>query len=123
MIAKLKEMQPSWSVNAPAMVIAKAYLEDAHYIPDTMAFFTKERERVFAKLRALGFTPLDTQANFYLLPVEDDGKLIAFMLSRGIVVRHTRNFMGLEGRYVRIAIKSEEKTRFYLQPWQNGEKP
>ncbi len=108
-IAKLKAMQPSWSVNAPAMAVAKTYLEDERYIADTMAFFVKERERVLGRLKTCGFAPVETMANFYLLPVEDDAVFIRFMLRRGLVVRHTRNFSGLDGNYVRIAIKSQEE--------------
>lgn len=124
LIAKLTAMQPSWSVNAPAMVIATAYLRDENYIADTMRYMEQERARVFRQLQHLGFRPQETKVNFYLLPVENDAAFIGFMLRHGIVVRHTRNFPGLDGNYVRIAIKSREENDHLLRAmkeWRNKE--
>ena len=38
-----------------------------------------------------------------------DEDFIRFMLERGIVVRHTRNFAGLDGKFVRIAARTKDE--------------
>ncbi len=114
LLGKLRQLQPSWSVNAPALAVAKAFLDDERYVENTKVFFREERERVLGGLRAMGYAPLPTLVNFFLLPTGDDLALIDFMLRRGLVLRHTRNFSGLDGAYVRVAIKSREENDILL---------
>jgi len=48
------------------------------------------------------------------MKVKDDESLIKFLLTKGIVIRHTRNFPGLEGKYVRITIKSIQEDNLLI---------
>ena len=45
---------------------------------------------------------------------ENDAELISFLLKKGIVVRHTRNFPGLDGKYIRIAARSSEENNIFI---------
>jgi histidinol-phosphate/aromatic aminotransferase/cobyric acid decarboxylase-like protein/imidazoleglycerol phosphate dehydratase HisB len=47
----------------------------------------EERERFAAGLRALGFAPLESHANFLYVPTDDADAIGATLLERGIVVR------------------------------------
>jgi histidinol-phosphate/aromatic aminotransferase/cobyric acid decarboxylase-like protein/imidazoleglycerol phosphate dehydratase HisB len=47
----------------------------------------EERERFAAGLRALGFAPLESHANFLYVPTDDADEIVAKLLKQGIVVR------------------------------------
>ena len=49
---------------------------------------------------------MPTCVNYFLMETGDDAGLMKFLLQKGIVVRHTRNFPGLDGKYVRIAART-----------------
>ncbi len=49
---------------------------------------------------------MPTSVNYFLMVTDNDEKLIHFLLGHSIVVRHTRNFPGLDGKYVRIAART-----------------
>ncbi len=49
-----------------------------------------------------------SEVNFYLLRdphLEDQFPFFEFLLKKGIIPRHTFNFPGLEGKWLRFAIK------------------
>ncbi len=113
-IEKIKTRQPTWSVNSIAQVVSLAYLNDFSFIEKTKNFYESERNRIFSELRYLGFEVLDSVVNFFVMKVSDDEDLIRFLLTKGIVIRHTRNFPGLDGNYVRITIKSKEENDYLI---------
>ena len=45
----------------------------------------------------------------------DQYPLFAFLLEKGIVPRHTFNFPGLEGRWLRFAIRTSEENRKLME--------
>jgi threonine-phosphate decarboxylase len=108
-IAQLKTRQPTWSVNAVAQAAALAFMKDAEFLQETRNFYAKETPRFIAKIESAGFKVLPTRTHFFLVEVADDRKMIRDLLKRGIVVRHTRNFPGLDGRYIRVATRMPEE--------------
>jgi len=102
-VDKLKLRQPTWSVNSFAQKAAAAYMRDNEFAAWTRAYYRQEVPRLMEGLQNAGYTVLPTCVNFFLLETADDEELMTYLLQRGIVVRHTRNFPGLDGRYIRIA--------------------
>jgi len=113
-IEKLKNRQPTWSVNSIAQIVSLSYLNDLEFIQKTKTYYEKERARLFQKLTELGFEVEPSFVNFFVMKVKDDESLIKFLLTKGIVIRHTRNFPGLEGKYVRITIKSIQEDNLLI---------
>lgn len=109
-IQRLKLRQPTWSVNSAAQAAAALFLRDEDYPRRTREFYSTETPRFIARIRDAGFNVCPTSVNFFLVKTEEDERLITFLLQRGLVVRHTRNFSGLDGKYVRVAT---------LQPHEN----
>lgn len=109
LIERLKARQPSWSVPNLAQQAALFYMKDETLAERTRLFYAAEMPRLIAAVEAAGFQTLPTSANFFLMETEDDEALIAFLLKKGVVVRHTRNFPGLDGRFVRIAARAPEE--------------
>jgi imidazoleglycerol-phosphate dehydratase / histidinol-phosphatase len=81
--AELNARQAPAPVSTVSAALALAALAD----PPDVAPVLEERERLAAGLRALGFAPLDSHANFLYVPVSDGEALGESLLRQGIVVR------------------------------------
>lgn len=109
MIDKLKSYQPEWSVNAIALEAGKECINESEYVKATQLYIQKERARLRDGLLAQ-YDLSDSQVNFYLLKdpaLHNQRALLIFLLKKGLVPRHTENFPGLDGEWLRFAIRSE----------------
>ena len=107
-IAAMRELQPSWSVNAVTQELALCFLRDYAFIERTRAFYCANTPEFMRMLRASGCDVMKSDVHYFLVRVDDDMKTIEHLLRAGIVVRHTRNFAGLDGKYIRIAARTSE---------------
>jgi threonine-phosphate decarboxylase len=114
-IARLKARQPTWSVNAVAQTAALTFLKDKEFIRKTRDFYARETPRFIAGIEKAGFAVLPTRTHFFLIQARDDRLLIPFLLERGVVVRHTRNFPGLDGKYIRASTRAPEENDFFIR--------
>lgn len=103
---RLRKRQPSWSVSGLAQQAALFFLADETLIGRTKEYYSTEMPRLISAVKEAGFSVQPTCVNYFLMSTDDDEKLIRFLLGRNIVVRHTRNFPGLDGKYVRIAART-----------------
>ena len=114
-IAALKKLQPTWSVNAIAQELALHFLNDEDFPERTRAFYREQTPRFIQAVRDSGFETVKSDVHYFLVRTDDDLKLIAHLLKAGIVVRHTRNFAGLNGQFIRIAAKLPEENTFLAE--------
>ena len=114
MTERLRRRQPSWSVSGLAQQAALFFLADATLPRRTKDYYAAEMPRLISAVNVAGFPTLPSCVNYFLAAVDDDEKFIRFLLERGIVVRHTRNFPGLDGRYVRIAARTRPENDILL---------
>ena len=114
-IEALKNFQPSWSVNAIAQALAIKFLNDKNFYDASRKFYKIHTPKFINDLRQSGFEAMNTSVNFFLMKVKNDFKIIKFLLKSGIVVRHTRNFPGLDGRYIRVATRTPEENNFFIE--------
>ena len=114
MTERLRRRQPSWSVSGLAQQAALFFLADATLLRRTKDYYAAEMPRLISAVNVAGFPTLPSCVNYFLAAVDDDEKFIRFLLERGIVVRHTRNFPGLDGRYVRIAARTRPENDILL---------
>lgn len=111
-IEKLTAYQSHWSVNTLAMLAGEECLSDDIFIEKTKEYIRHEREKLFSFFREEKFDVSRAKVNFYLLKdpeTSDQLPFFEFLLRKGIVPRHTVNFPGLEGRWLRFAIKSADE--------------
>ncbi|MGO2133066.1 MAG: threonine-phosphate decarboxylase CobD [Halomonas sp.] len=114
----LAERQMSWSVNALAKALVVPLLSDVDYAARTHAWLDTERSFP-ERLAKLGFVVPPSHANFYLLGDIGNGQtlpdaseaLMEFLLQRGFVARHTHNFAGLDGHWLRLALHESAANR------------
>lgn len=114
-VEKIKARQPEWSVSGLAQQAALWRAGDETLKARTREYYAREIPRLTAALREAGYAVRPTCANFFLVEAPDDEDLIRFMLERGIVVRHTRNFAGLDGKFVRIAARTKDENDLLIE--------
>ena len=118
LLDKLQSMQPHWNVNALALEAGKEALKDKDYVYQTKQYIQKERDRMMYELKKLGYLLSDSMVNFYLLrdpSFKNQSPLIMYLLKKGIVPRHTKNYPGLDGRWLRFAIRQQEENDVLLE--------
>ncbi|WP_075980465.1 threonine-phosphate decarboxylase CobD [Bacillus massilinigeriensis] len=107
-ILKIKAFQPHWSVNSVAMLAGELCIDNEVFQEKTKSYILKEKDKLFTYFESEGFDHSPSKTNYYILRdsrEEDQMPFFIFLLTKGIVPRHTRNFSGLEGRWLRFAIK------------------
>lgn len=114
-VKKINARRPEWSVSGLAQQAALHRAGDETLKSRTREYYAREIPRLTQALREAGFTVRPTCANFFLMEVSDDEDFIRFMLERGIVVRHTRNFAGLDGKFVRIAARTKDEDDLLIE--------
>lgn len=118
-IRQLRNYLPNWTVNSLAQAVGVRAVQDADYLQRTRSFVTQQREQLFCQLSSLpGLTIYPGEANFLLLrlhhPTLAAQQLADLALQRGIALRVCGNFSGLDGRYFRVAVRTEpEQQRLY----------
>ncbi|REB05934.1 threonine-phosphate decarboxylase [Sporosarcina sp. BI001-red] len=110
-IDTLKQSAPHWNINAIAAQLGTICLKQADYRQRAIRQATEERLKMTTFLTEHGCTVIDSVANFILFkpPVHIAAQnVFKSLLTQGIVVRHTENFKGLNGHWLRIGMKSAD---------------
>ncbi len=115
LINTLKKHQPTWSVNSVALSAAKKYLNDRKFLERTRQFYKSETKYLKKTIEKLGYEINDSDANFFLIKTFADIALIEFLLRKGVVVRHTRNYANLKGKYIRVSVKKRRDNKILIK--------
>jgi threonine-phosphate decarboxylase len=110
----LREQLPPWSVNALAQAAGLAALDDDDFLRRTYRWAEEERTFVCGRLAELPYLrPLESRTVFVLLRLHGctAAGLTAALAQRGLLVRDASNFVGLDGRHVRVSFRSPEDNR------------
>lgn len=112
LIMKISKHQPHWSINTIALLAGELCLHNEDYVKRTKFYISEERKRLFTFFKKNNFENTSSQVNFYLLRdpnLQEQTTFFEFLLHKGIIPRHTYNFPGLDGKWLRFAIKSKEE--------------
>jgi cobyric acid synthase CobQ/L-threonine-O-3-phosphate decarboxylase len=118
-IQRLKKRMPPWSANTLAQAAGAAALRDTAYGEETLRFATARRRELQTALGALPHLKVyPGEANFLLLrsenPTIDAPELARRLLAEGIAIRVCDNFVGLDHRFFRVAVRSEKENERLL---------
>ncbi len=118
-IANISKLQNPWSVNGLAQQIGLECLRNDEYVKQVQLYMKNERLHLFPLLNELGYEVSNSQVNFYLLKDKnkqrDSIELMKYLILNGIIPRHTYNFASLHGRYLRLAIRTQEDNKRLLK--------
>lgn len=118
LLLEISKSQPHWSVNAIALKAGTECLNAVHHPEQTCVYIEKERKRLFSFFQEIGFVHSPSAINFYLIrdpSWDSQQELFMYLLRKGLVLRHTYNFPGLEGKWLRAAVKKEEENQLLME--------
>lgn len=125
-ITVLKAEQIPWSVNSLADAIVPKLMEDRTFVEDTKKWLMSQTQFLFESLSSLNFYISRSRVNFYLLQDHQNKNrteaLFHYLFQHGILTRHTYNFKGLEGNFLRIAVRSKfenEQLLHVMKKWRD----
>ncbi len=106
----LNRVRPPFNANSLAQRAALAALGDDEHVAKSRAINAAGMEQVGNGLRALGATPIPSEANFLYFDVKRDGRQVfESLLREGIIVRH------IEGTMLRVTIGQPDENTAFLQ--------
>ncbi|QOR39478.1 threonine-phosphate decarboxylase [Billgrantia diversa] len=111
-VEQIARLQLPWSVNAVAAALVVPLLEDQDYLQRTQSWLDIERPWLQGELETQGLRVVPSCTNFLLL--QDGGArpmsaLLEHMARCGVLARHTYNFIGLDGAWLRVAVRSRQE--------------
>ena len=120
LVKKMEWGKDPWNVNLLAQKAGIAALADSQYQADTIACIHKEKFYLWQELQKInGIKAYEPTVNFILLDVAGSGftaeQFRQAMLAENILVRDCSNYPGLDGAYIRIAVKLREDNEILLR--------
>lgn len=102
----VKEAKEPWTVNTLAQIAGAVALDDKTYQSETLRTIATGKRALEEGFSRLSISYIPSAVNYYLLHMEKAQAAAAALRMRGILVRDCSNFSGLDGSYLRIAVKS-----------------
>jgi len=123
-IKYLEERSDPWRVNILAQLAGAVAVKDREYQIRTWKLLKGERAYLFEGLAFLpGLRPYRSEANFILVDIGlsgwKSGELTEALAQHKVLVRDCSNFPGLEGGYIRVAVKERESNTILLRLLKN----
>ncbi|EHJ92117.1 threonine-phosphate decarboxylase CobD [Vreelandella boliviensis] len=116
--------QPPWSVNHLAAELVAPLLADDAFARRTQRWLASERPRMAQALTELGLEVVPSHACFFLIRPGamheiSSAALFEQLLRQGVLVRHTHNFAGLHGGWLRVALRDVAANRRLISVLKN----
>jgi threonine-phosphate decarboxylase len=118
-VEKLAAFKEPWSVNTLAERAGAAALTDEAHARRSLRLMEKEKAFLYRGLGMVpGLRPYPPSANFVLVKLTGSGLvpsgLAEDLASRGILVRDCSNFRGLDGPFIRVAVRTRRENEALL---------
>lgn len=106
--AWMQEYRIPWMVNHLAVLAGMAALSDQEHLSRTRGFVDAERRRMIARISDMaGLTVFPAEANFLCIALKAPAlDLKAELLKSGILIRSCANYIGLDSRFYRVAVRT-----------------
>lgn len=119
----IKDSLEPWNVNTAAVLAGSFMLKDVEYISKSREWISLERTFMYEGLKNVAnIVVYPSAANFHLVKLLDANldawKLKAKLLTRNILIRTPDGFDGLNGQFVRLAVKSRQDNVALLEALQ-----
>jgi cobyric acid synthase CobQ/L-threonine-O-3-phosphate decarboxylase len=117
--ARIRDCLPPWSVGVLAQAVGQAVLEDETYVQKTREEVRRLRGHLERGLAALpGIRVFTSAANYLLARLDRTGleapELARRLLAHRIAIRVCDNYAGLDRRYFRVAVRTQEENERLL---------
>lgn len=103
-------------MNCIAQIAGERLLDEDDYVEESRKFVQGERQFLFAQLSQIDWLiPFPSGANFLLVRIDDDFMTAATLQERlirkGMLIRDSSNFVGLDERFFRVAVKKRAENQ------------
>lgn len=120
LVEKMQRLTDCWNVNSLAQAAGVAALLDNDYIKESKKSIVDLRQQLIGMLINLGDIRIfPSVANFLLLDVSamkvTSAELCQLMAAKGVLIRDCYNYPGLDTRYIRIAVRSSEENKQFVE--------
>jgi histidinol-phosphate aminotransferase len=113
LIQLLTSVRPAWNVNALSQAAGLAALHDKAHQQTTLAQLEQEKHFLLTGLTTLGFAPVPSQTQFFLVSVGNATVFRQNLLPQGILVRDCTSF-GLPN-HIRISPRTRKENLLLLE--------
>lgn len=114
-VARIRRFQTPWSVNTLAQTAARAALEDQRHAQRSLVFMHRERARLSKVLGAIpGLHVFPSAANFLLVELPPSMPAVHVteaLRQQGLLIRDCSAIPGLNGRTIRVAVRTTAENR------------
>jgi threonine-phosphate decarboxylase len=107
-LERVKEAKEPWTVNTLAQAAAFAALGDRAYEEETLRVIAEEKARLEEGFDRLAIIWFPSAANYYLVCLARARQVRDCLRRNGILTRDCSNFIGLDGTFLRVAVKSRD---------------
>lgn len=118
-IKSIEKAQIPWNINTFNEIALKYILKDRKYIESTIEWIKTEEPYMRKELETINFIEkvYTSKSNFILIKLKEDkeDELFSHCINNGLLIRRCSTFKGLEGSYIRLAIKDREKNKKALE--------
>ena len=119
-ISSLMNAKIPWNVNCLAQAAAIAALGDEEHLKKTRELIRDEKAFLMRELKRIkAFKTYPADANFIFIDIRQSGytaaQLKEKMLRHGVLIRDCSSFRGLDGYYIRIAVKTRRENELLLE--------
>jgi L-threonine-O-3-phosphate decarboxylase len=129
-VKKIRKILPPWTVNTLAQRVGEAALQDIRYTERSHRVIKELRSsliRMLSRFPSLRVYP--GEANFLFIrlhhPDLQARDLARRLLTQGVAIRVCDNYEGLDGRFFRVAVRTEEENQVLAEAldWALSGKP
>ena len=124
-VEEYNEIKLPWSINAMADGAGRYIFNCKDYIKKSKDYIDSERKFLLNSLLEIEeFKVFPTDTNYILIKLLkwDEEFVFQHMLERGFLIRKCSSFEGLDGSYIRIAIKNRENNEKLLKAFKELER-
>ena len=114
-VGTIQRYKEPWTVNTLAQKTGIAVLGDASYAQATLKAMRLEKAFIEKNLRKVGFGFIPSRVNYYLVRCGNAREVTADLERKGILVRNCSNFRGMDGSYIRIAVRLRKENRILMK--------
>ncbi len=115
LIDKMRACGQDWGVSSLAQAAGITALKQMDYIQETKRLIREEREYLIRELSQFKIKVYGSKANYIFFRAQGVADLDKRLLARGIYIRSCRNYVNLDSRYYRLAVRKHSDNLKLIQ--------
>jgi threonine-phosphate decarboxylase len=118
-VNKLMQFKEPWTVNTFAQIAGQVAINDIEFAVNTRQYVSREKAFLYDGLADIkGIRPLQPSVNFILVRIHNaeitSSRIQDLLAKDNIIIRDCSNFIGLNDKYFRVAVKTREDNQKLL---------